>query len=216
MTNRSTCLTYGRTTIITNRCCGSGSSVLMRHVPVAFAQREGVDGAARGDVDDLDLLHLRLDGVEALPVAGHRRARGHARFVRDRAGDLPGGLVDHLEVIREHADIQRAVAGRYRLGACPPRRAADTVRRPRRRSPADGTRSRTLSSPPVPASWEDQVDLAPVLLGGRALVGPVWCVIELVGHLRRPVASDVAVEQVAFDRLAQARGTASAVRLPTG
>jgi hypothetical protein len=41
-------------------------------------------------------------------------------------------------------------------------------------------------------------------------------VIELVGHLRRPVAADVAVEQIAFDRLAQSRGAAGAVRFQPG
>src|SRR5262245_40497781 len=39
--------------------------------------------------------------------------------------------------------------------------------------------------------------------------------IELVGHLRRPVAADVAVEQIAFDRLAQSGGAAGAIGLPS-
>src|ERR1043165_416448 len=47
---------------------------------------------------------------------------------------------------------------------------------------------------------ENQIDLAPVLLGRSALRGPVGRVIELVGHLRRPVAADVTVEQIAQRR----------------
>ena len=46
------------------------------------------------------------------------------------------------------------------------------------------------------------------------LRGPVGRVIELVGHLRRPEAADVAVEQIALDRLAQPGGAAGAVGLP--
>src|SRR2546422_10670220 len=61
---------------------------------------------------------------------------------------------------------------------------------------------------------EDEVDLAPVLLGGRALRGPVRRVIQLVGHLRRPVAADVAVEEIPLDRLTESRGAARAVRFP--
>src|SRR3954447_24900259 len=65
-------------------------------------------------------------------------------------------------------------------------------------------------------SREDEIDFAPVLLRRGALAGPVRRVIELVGHLRRPVAADVTIEQIAFDRLAQARRAAGAIRLPSG
>src|SRR5262245_48408512 len=61
---------------------------------------------------------------------------------------------------------------------------------------------------------ENQIELAPVLLGGRALARPVGRVIELVGDLRRPVAAVVTVEQIALDRLAQTGGAAGAVRFP--
>ena len=40
--------------------------------------------------------------------------------------------------------------------------------------------------------------------------------IQLVGYLRRPVAADVTVEQVALDRLAQSRRAARAIGLPPG
>ena len=62
---------------------------------------------------------------------------------------------------------------------------------------------------------KDQIDLAPVLLGGRALGGPVGRVIQLIRHLGRPVAADVAVEQIALDRLAQARRPARRDPLPS-
>src|SRR5215207_5177788 len=46
-----------------------------------------------------------------------------------------------------------------------------------------------------------EIDLAPVLLRRRALGGPVGRVVQLIGYLRRPVAADVAIEQVALHRL---------------
>src|SRR2546421_12175823 len=63
-------------------------------------------------------------------------------------------------------------------------------------------------------SRENQIDLAPVLLRRRALRRPVGRVIQLVGHLRRPVAADVTVEQIALDRLTESGSTAAAIRLP--
>src|SRR5262245_50586298 len=61
---------------------------------------------------------------------------------------------------------------------------------------------------------EDEIDLSPVLLRRRALGGPVRRMIELVGHLRRPVATDVTVEEIALDRLTEPRGAARAIGLP--
>src|SRR5438034_4906576 len=66
------------------------------------------------------------------------------------------------------------------------------------------------------SSGEHEVELAPVLLGRGTLAGPVRRVIELVRHLGRPVAADMAIEQIPFDRLAQSGGPAGAVRFPTG
>src|SRR4051812_45218663 len=86
-----------------------------------------------------------------------------------------------------------------------------------------GTRQTTRATASAPAILrtmvtaslrEDEIDLAPVLLRRGALAGPVRRVIELVGHLRRPVAADVTVEQIAFDRLAQPGGAAGAIRFP--
>ena len=64
--------------------------------------------------------------------------------------------------------------------------------------------------------WKYQVDFAPVFLRGGAAARPAGRVIELVGHLRRPVAADVAVEEIAFDRLAQSRRAARAIHFPSG
>src|SRR5262249_35914911 len=52
------------------------------------------------------------------------------------------------------------------------------------------------------------------LLRRRTLGGPVGRVIELVGHLRRPVATDVAVEEIALDRLTESGCPARAIGLP--
>src|ERR1700730_7547745 len=65
-----------------------------------------------------------------------------------------------------------------------------------------------------PRLGENEIDLAPVLLSGRALGGPVGRVVQLIRHLRRPVAADVAVEQIAFDRLTEPRRAARPIRFP--
>ena len=153
MTNRSTCLTYGRTTIITNRCCGSGSSVLMRTCRLPSVSVKVSTVRARGDVDDLDLLHLRLDGVEALPVARHRGATRHARLVRDGAGDLAGRLVDHLEVIRETRRCRACRCRATPAWACRPHQrqtqCADRGGNRQRAEPGCGTQSWWLQSPAI-------------------------------------------------------------------
>src|SRR5437660_2213214 len=64
------------------------------------------------------------------------------------------------------------------------------------------------------SSWEDEIELAPVFLRRCAFGRPVGRVIELVRHLRGPEAADVAVEDVAFDRLAESGGSARLIRLP--
>src|SRR5581483_12336518 len=58
------------------------------------------------------------------------------------------------------------------------------------------------------------IELAPVLLCRRALGRPVRRVIELIGNLRRPVAAHMAVEDVAFDRRAEACRAAGLVGFP--
>src|SRR5262245_21125153 len=102
-------------------------------------------------------------------------------------------------------------------------RSATASRPARRAASVETTAARAMKAPmtanflmTIPPLWEDQIDLAPVLLSGRALRGPVGRVIELIGHLRRPVAADVAVEQIPFDGLTQAGRPAFFVGLPAG
>src|SRR5688500_3918216 len=61
---------------------------------------------------------------------------------------------------------------------------------------------------------KDEVDLPPVLLRGRARPRPVRLMIQLIRHLRRPVAADVAIEEIAFDRLTESRRAAGAIGFP--
>ena len=63
---------------------------------------------------------------------------------------------------------------------------------------------------------ENEIERPPVLLGGSALAGPVWRVVELVGHVRRPETTQVTVEQVSLYRLAQTRGPTLTIRFPAG
>src|SRR5437867_13246519 len=63
---------------------------------------------------------------------------------------------------------------------------------------------------------EHEIELSPVFLRRRALRGPVGRVVKLVGHMRRPEAADVAVEDVALHRLAESGGAAVLVGLPSG
>src|SRR5690606_3945222 len=60
------------------------------------------------------------------------------------------------------------------------------------------------------------VDLPPVLLGGRALLRPVGRVVEHVGHVGRPEAADMTVEQIALDRLAESGRPAGTIGFPSG
>ena len=112
--------------------------------------------------------------------------------------------------------IQRAVAGAsLGLSAALRGRRADAPTAATTASERSASRCIVRASASAPHG-KIEIDLAPVLLGGGALGGPVGRVIQLVGHLRRPVAADVAVEQIALDRLAQAGGAAGAVRFPAG
>ncbi len=54
---------------------------------------------------------------------------------------------------------------------------------------------------------EDQIQVAPVFGCSRALAGPVRIIIQVIGHLRRPEARNVAVVYIALNRLAKTRGT---------
>ena len=180
-----------------------------------------IDGLARGDVDDLDLLHLRFDGVEARPVARQRRAARDARLERDRADDFRGRLVDDPELVREGADVERAVAGADRLLAAAAICADETGSRDQRSRARDRQARRRKMTASASARrhatrsyGKTRSILRQSFWAAAHLLGPVGRVIQLVGHLRRPVAADVAVEEVALDRLAEPRRAARAIRFP--
>src|SRR4051794_12056991 len=45
------------------------------------------------------------------------------------------------------------------------------------------------------------IDFAPIISGGGALVCPIHCVIQVIRHLGRPAAAEVAIEEVALNGL---------------
>ena len=81
------------------------------NAPVSLAQRERIRHLATGHVDRRQVLHQRVEHVEARPVfrQNHaaRRAAGHI----DLLDDLRTRFVDHEDPMRERAEIQGAVAG---------------------------------------------------------------------------------------------------------
>ena len=64
------------------------------------------------------------------------------------------------------------------------------------------------------ALWEHQIQIAPVFGGSRALAGPIRVVIQVIGHLCRPEARDVAIVNIAFHRLAKSGCAAGRIDLP--
>src|SRR5260370_25323679 len=62
--------------------------------------------------------------------------------------------------------------------------------------------------------WKDDVDVAPIVRRRGALIGPVRRIIQVVGHLRRPSTTQVAIKQIALDGLAKASRAAGNVDLP--
>src|SRR5262249_5248366 len=71
-----------------------------------------------------------------------------------------------------------------------------------------------VSSSPHLILRKHQINLAPVFGRARALAGPVGIVVQMIRHLRGPEATDIAIVQIALDRLAQSSGPASRVNLP--
>src|SRR5580704_890539 len=74
-----------------------------------------------------------------------------------------------------------------------------------------------LGSGPIsfsPILWVDYVDIPPVV-GGRAAFGsPVRVVADMIRNLSGPGATQIAVEQVAFHRRAESRGSAGDIYFP--
>src|SRR5215510_6847599 len=63
--------------------------------------------------------------------------------------------------------------------------------------------------------WEDQIEITPVFGGSRAFAGPIRIVVEMIGHLRGPETSDVAIVDVALHRLAEPGRTTGRIHFPT-
>src|SRR4029077_3830454 len=63
---------------------------------------------------------------------------------------------------------------------------------------------------------ENDIDVAPVFGDGGAFAGPVGGMVEVIGNVSGPEASDVAIEQVTLDGLAETRGAAGGINLPSG
>src|SRR5713226_5002190 len=64
--------------------------------------------------------------------------------------------------------------------------------------------------------WENDINVAPILGAYRAFTGPIGRIVQMVGDMCRPKAGDVTIEEVAFNRLAQAGGAPSGIDFPSG
>jgi len=78
--------------------------------------------------------------------------------------------------------------------------------------PAASSVSRAVGN----ALWEYQIEIAPVFRSGGTFSGPVGRVVQMIGDLRRPVATDKTVVDIALDRLAKPGRAAGRVNFPTG
>src|SRR5258708_16427512 len=64
--------------------------------------------------------------------------------------------------------------------------------------------------------WENDIDIAPILSAYGAFTRPIGRIVQMIGDVRGPKASDVTVEEVALHRLAQAGGAARGIDFPSG
>src|SRR5260221_12871276 len=64
--------------------------------------------------------------------------------------------------------------------------------------------------------WENDIDIAPILSAYGAFTRPIGRIVQMIGDVRGPKASDVTVEEVALHRLAQAGGSHRGIDLPSG
>src|ERR1700732_91917 len=58
------------------------------------------------------------------------------------------------------------------------------------------------------------IDFAPIVGGRSAFIRPVRRVVQMIRDLRRPAASEIAIEQIALDWLAKTRGATGVVNFP--
>ena len=63
--------------------------------------------------------------------------------------------------------------------------------------------------------WEDEIELAPVFGGHGTFAGPVWIVVQMVRHLCGPTATQMAIEQVTLDGLAETGRAAGNIHFPS-
>src|SRR5579862_1933180 len=66
------------------------------------------------------------------------------------------------------------------------------------------------------ASWEHQIEILPIFRRGGAIDSPVGRIVQMIGNLRRPIATHETVVDVALDGLAESGGAARRVHFPTG
>jgi len=64
--------------------------------------------------------------------------------------------------------------------------------------------------------WENYIDVAPILGAYCAFTSPVGRIVQMIRDMGGPKASDITVEEVALDRLAQASRAPSGIDFPSG
>jgi len=50
--------------------------------------------------------------------------------------------------------------------------------------------------------WENDIDIAPILSAYGAFTRPIGRIVQMIGDMRGPKAGDVAIKEIALDRLA--------------
>src|SRR5436853_7504822 len=79
----------------------------------------------------------------------------------------------------------------------------------------DSMRLPAVRLPGLTYSLKNEIDIAPVFCSVSAFARPVRIVREVIGHLHRPIARQITVVKIPFNRLAKTRGTARRIRLPS-
>src|SRR3984957_18570721 len=99
-------------------------------------------------------------------------------------------------------------AGKYRVPAlAKPARAAQL---------AASIVNRDIAILEEPGLWKHQIEISPVLGCASAFRGPVRCIVQMIGDLCRPIATDKAVVDIALHGLAKPCRAAGRVNFPAG
>jgi hypothetical protein len=64
--------------------------------------------------------------------------------------------------------------------------------------------------------WENDIHVAPILGAYGAFTGPVGGIVQMIRDMRGPKASDVTIEEVALNRLAEAGRATRGIDFPSG